>query len=440
MTTRPLPLRSAEPTPAGRPAPTLTCPDCAPTPDPWRAGFTRRRVLQGSAAMVAALGLQTVTSRYSFAAGGEPARGTLVVIQLRGGWDTLSIVVPTADPLYYDLRPGIGIPASQTLALDRSFGLHPALTRMKALYDQGTFAPVLAAGTPDATLSHFEAMDTVERGTATGMNVSGWMNRALEARGATALLSAVQIGSQISLSLTGEAPALVVDSLEDYGIVGYDDLQTQAMAAIRSLYAAEDNAVADQARRTLDSIDLAAQIRTDEPAGSGYPDGAFGQGMSDLARIIKADVGLTMATIDIGGWDMHTNVGTVDWGDMQAQLSDLDAGLGAFVDDLGPAFGRVTVALVSEFGRSILQNGTWGCDHGHGQTMWVLGGGVVGGQVYGTWPGLAEADRFTNDSLAATTDYRDVLGELLVKHVGLGSLSTVFPDHTVTPLGLARSL
>ncbi len=427
---------------------TTTCETCSPAPsftsgpppDMWRGGFTRRRMLQGSAALVAALGLQTVTSRYSFARAAGATGGVLVVVQLRGGWDTLSIVAPVGDPLYATLRPRIAVPAGSALPLDGIFGLHPQLTRLHGLYAAGTFAPVLACGTPDRTLSHFEAMDTVERGSATGRNDSGWMNRALEATGASALFSAVQVGSQVSLSLTGPAPALAVDGLDGYGLDGFDDVQGPAMAALRGLYAAQSDEIATQARRTLDSIDVAAGISASQPVGTGYPTGAFGEGMADLARVIKADVGLTMATIDVGGWDMHTGLGTLDWGDMRAHLIDLDATIGAFVDDLGPRLDDVTVVFVSEFGRAIPENGTMGLDHGHGQTMLVLGGGVNGGRIFGTWPGLAPEDRTTNNSLAGTSDYRDVVGELLVRRLGLGSLSTVFPDHAYAPLGVARAI
>ncbi|WP_088281475.1 DUF1501 domain-containing protein [Kineosporia sp. A_224] len=416
--------------------------DCgtqAPADDPWRKGFTRRRLFQGSTAMVAALGLQTVSTRYAYAAATDT--DTIVVINARGGMDGLNVVVPVTEQRYYALRRNIAVPEGAALPLASGFGLHPAMPKLHKRFQAGQFAPVVAVGTPDRTLSHFEAMDTLERGTAAGNNTSGWMNRVLTARSQTGVFSAVQFGNQLPLSLTGPAPALAMDGIQSFGLAGYDDVRAKAATAFAALYKGVDHPMATQASRTLKAVGTVDTMRATSytPAnGAVYPDGGLGNTLEDLARIIKAKVGLSLATIDIGGWDMHTNEGRVDGGDLRNHLVDLDNALDAFAADLGDGFGDVTVVVLSEFGRTVRENGTVGTDHGHGQVVWVLGGAVNGGRIYGTWPGLTDAAMFTNGSLAATTDYRDVLGDVLAARGGVSSFAKVFPDHTPTPLGIVK--
>ncbi len=420
--------------------------DCGAEPegaDPWRSGFTRRRVLAGSAALVAALGTQTVTSRWAFSAGAAPDTDTIVVVNLRGGWDALNIVVPTFEPRYYQQRPNIAVPEGAALPLARGFGLHPQLKGIHAMFARGTFAPVVAVGTPDTTLSHFEAMDTLERGTATSASRDGWMNRVLQARQQKGVFSAVQFGSQLPLALSGDAPALALDGVQSFGLAGYDDVRAKAASTLLSLYRGVRHPMAAQVRDTLSAIGTLTKVGS-KPytprAGATYPDGnGLANTLKEAARLIKAKVGLTLATIDVGGWDMHTNEGGVAGGDLTNHLRELDGALTAFVADLGPLFDDVTVVLVSEFGRTLRENGTNGTDHGHGQVMWVLGGGVKGGTVYGAWPGLADGALFSNGSLGARTDYRDVLGEILTKRGDVASLARVFPDHRAKPLGLVRA-
>lgn len=417
--------------------------DCGqePTPDdPWRRGFTRRRLFQGSTAMVAALGLQTVTTRYAYSAETLDT-DVVVVINARGGMDGLNVVVPVNEPRYYALRRNIAVPEGAALPLSDGFGLHPAMPRLHAMFRAGTFAPVVAVGTPDRTLSHFEAMDTLERGTAAGNNSTGWMNRVLTARSQTGVFSAVQFGSQLPLALAGPAPALVMTGVQSFGLGGYDDVRAKAATAFRALYKGVDHPMAVQARRTLSAVSTVGTLRGTPyvPAnGAVYPEGGLGGTMSDLAQIIKAKIGLTLATVDVGGWDMHTDEGRVDSGDLRDHLAELDDALGAFVADLGDGMSGVTVVMLTEFGRTVRENGTVGTDHGHGQAVWVIGGGINGGRVYGTWPGLEEDKLFDNGSLAATSDYRDVLGDVLAARGGVGSFTGIFPDYKPTPLGIAK--
>jgi uncharacterized protein (DUF1501 family) len=419
--------------------------DCggeAASADPWRRGFTRRRVVQGTSAMVAALGLQTVTTRYAFAATAKAADAdTVVVISLRGGWDTLNIVVPTFEDRYYQQRPNIAVPKAAALPLARGFGLHPALKQLHGLYGSGSLAPVVAVGTPDTTLSHFEAMDTLERGTATAGTPSGWLNRVLQARGEKGVFSAVQMGSSLPLSLAGDAPALTMNGIQSFGLAGYDDVKVKAANAFGALYKGVKHPVADQVRDTVAALSKVGSIpATPAAAAAGYPQNSGLAGaLMDVARLVKANLGMTIATLDVGGWDMHTNEGRVDGGDMLNHLTELDAALAGFVADLGAAYKNVTVVLISEFGRTIRENGSVGTDHGHGQAMLVLGGGIKGGTVYGAWPGLTDQAQFTNGSLAARTDYRDVLGEVLAKRGRVGSFAKIFPDHKPKAVGLANA-
>lgn len=422
--------------------------DCGGQPepaDPWRRGFTRRRVLQGSTALVAALGLQTVTARYAFSATTDSVgvdSDTIVLVNLRGGWDTLSIVVPTFESAYYRNRPNIAVPKEAALPLSQGFGLHPGLKDLHPLYAGGKLAFVVGVGTPDRTLSHFEAMDTLERGTARGNNASGWLNRVLQERGDKGVFSAVQFGSQLPLALTGEAPALALSSIQSFGLAGYDDVRAKAAKAYAGLYKGLDHPMVLQVKDTLKAIGTADRLRAEQyqPAnGAQYQDYGFSGTLKDIARLVKAKVGLTVATVDVGGWDMHTGLGGVGGGDMANHMRELNDALHAFVTDLGPDLANVTVLLVSEFGRTVRENGTNGTDHGHGQTMWVLGGGVRGGKIHGRWPGLSDSKQFTNGSVAATTDYRDVLADVFGRRGGVGSFATVFPDHRPEPLGVVKS-
>lgn len=417
--------------------------DCGEVPDaidPWRKGFTRRRVIQGSSAMVAALGLQLVTTKHAFSADPALNTDTIVMINLRGGWDSLNVVVPTFENQYYATRPTIAIPKAVALPMADGFALHPELPGLHKLYKDGKFAPIIGVGTPDTTLSHFEAMDTLERGTASGLNESGWMNRLLQARGESGTFSAVQFGASLPLALHGDAPALALNGIQSFGLAGYDDISVQASAALGALYAGVSHPMAAQALETLTAVKTINEIKAAKYAsapGAVYPEGDFGRRLRDTAQLIKRKVGLTISSMDIGGWDMHTNSGGVT-GDLGNHMKELDAGLTAFITDIGAEFNNVTIIVVSEFGRTLAENGTKGTDHGHGQAMWVIGGGIKGGRVYGTWPGLAEGDLTTNRSIAGTSDYRDVIADVLSLRGGVGSFSKIFPDHQPKSLGLAN--
>jgi uncharacterized protein (DUF1501 family) len=411
------------------------CTDLTEQRDQWRHGFTRRRLLAGAGAVgVAALGAQLATTRVAFADPATTTR-TLVVVFLRGGLDGLSVIVPAGDPNYLAARPGIGVQASKLLPADATFGLHPALAPLQPFWKAGTMAAVHAVHNPDASRSHFQAQDCLERGSASQAVRSGWLDRTLAALGPGTTFRAVAEGDSMPRSLVGTESKLVLDGIEGFRLDGPDYLHDKTLAALRTLYTGFEHPVAQQAKVTLQALDAARKLaRTPYQPVKPYPPGGFGDQLLDVARMIKAGVGLRVAAVDIGGWDMHTGLGNVDGGDMVNNLGTLAQGLAAFATDLGDKLGDVTVVTMSEFGRRVAQNGNQGTDHGHGGLMMLLGGGLNGGQVHGKWPGLAKS-ALDNGDLAGANDVRDVLGELLARRFNVADTKKIFPDHTYKPLG-----
>jgi uncharacterized protein (DUF1501 family) len=399
----------------------------------WRGGFTRRRVVAGMGAVgVAALGSQLVTTRVAFAAPAAATTRTLVVVFLRGGMDGLSLVVPAFDADLYKARPTIAVPQSKLLAGHRGFGLHPSLAPLYPYWKSGQLAAVHAVGFPDVSRSHFQAQDCVERGaTSTGVR-TGWLDRMLTALGPGSTFRAVANSGAQPRSLLGAESKVVIDGLSDFALAGTSD---DTMAALQTLFTGVDNPYAAQSLLTLGAMTAARAL----PASTSttYPAGEFATALADVARLIKSGAGVRVATIDVGGWDMHTGLGKVDGGDMKTHLDDLSAALAAFGADLGTKLDDVNLVAMSEFGRRVAENGNAGADHGHGGLMLLLGGGLMGGRVHGTWPGLAPANLDRGD-LAVANDYRDVLGELLATRFGVTNTSAIFPAHTYKRLGVAR--
>jgi len=416
---------------------TSDCQQCSP-------GYSRRTVLKGAGVIAgAAVGSSLLPARYAFADGpGSAAGDVLVVLSLRGGFDGLSAVVPGNDPDYRRLRPGIGVPAASLVPLDGTFGLHPALAPLKALYDAGSLALVHAVGSPDPTRSHFEAQREMERSAFGAPVPGGWLDRYLAATGAGGAFSGVARGSMLPLSLSGPVPALAMSSLKDYTLSAWSGYRADYSRALAGLQAGVSHPAAGMAAATLGSLDTMAAVTANpyvSANGAVYDDTDISRAFRDLAQLIRARVGLRVACLDMGNWDMHKGLGRVDSGWMTNQLRDLGRGLAAFAADTGLA--GVTVVTLSEFGRRAQENGSGGLDHGHGNAMFVLGGGVQGGRVYGQWPGLS-AGALDQGDLAGTTDFRVVLGELLADRCGAGAnvLGQVFPGWRPASLDLARPL
>jgi len=401
----------------------------------WEKGFTRRRFLAGAGMVATAcLGSQLVTARYAFAAPSAGNGKTMVVVFLRGGFDGLGAVIPGDDPDYLTARGTMAIPSGSLLPLDRTFGLHPSLSALMPLWDRRQLGIVHAVGPRATNRSHFAAQDYIERGVESPGTQTGWLARALADSGPGTTFRAVCEGSTVATSLAGESGTVAMQGIDS---VQLSRSTPALLTALESLYTGLGGLAGEHGLLTLQTLADAVPIRAQFPdpaPGAVYSNDAVGQRMADIARLIKAQAGLRVATIDIGGWDMHTNAGGVT-GDMASNVAALAKALAAFVTDIGSWISEVTVVTMSEFGRRVPRNGSGGTDHGHGNVMFLLGGGVNGGLVHGSWPGLGP-DELVNGDLAAANDYRDVLGEVTQHSLGIGSLASVFPGLAYHPLGV----
>jgi uncharacterized protein (DUF1501 family) len=389
--------------------------------------LTRRSFLRTSAIALGAVGTAP-TWLLRAAAQGKSGRKVLVAIFQRGAADGLNVVVPFFEPRYYQVRPSIALPQpgrpNGAIDLDGRFALHPALQPLKALWDSRQLAIVHAAGSPDASRSHFDAQDFMECGTPGIKRDDGWLNRAL-APGApdSSPVRAIASGAQLPKTLQGSRGAIAVDSLPRFQVA---DKSTADV--LENLYSSSlDAQLKAQGKATFDAIKLIDSVRSrpyTPVAGAQYV-GDFGQRLQQIARLIKADVGVEVAFADIGGWDHHSN----ENGQLTNQLRQFGSSLAAFTQDLGDRMEDVVIVTMSEFGRTVNENGNAGTDHGHGNVMMVVGGGVRGGRICGEWPGLEPEQLFERRDLAVTTDFRDVLGELVTGHLGQ-NVNQVFPGYT----------
>jgi len=408
------------------------------------APVSRRKLLAaGAAGAFAGLVGDQLATQLAFAADSSYAGDVLVLLSLRGGFDGLSAVVPAGDAGYYAARPGIAVPKSRLIGGGSYFGLNPALAPLLPYWKAGTLGAVHAVGQPAPNRSHFSAMEELERAAPGTSLRTGWLDRMMGGLGADAPFDAVSVGSAMPARvLAGPAPNLGLTSVDDFALSGEDPNRPMA-ATMAALYAGAPAALAQTTAMTTGALATTGQLKAAgyQPAnGAAYPDTDLGKALRDVARLIKADVGLLSATVDSGDWDMHENLGTAVPGKkMYDHLAELAKALAAFAKDLGTAgLARVTLVTVSEFGRRVGQNGSGGLDHGYGNAMLVLGGAVRGGKVHGRWPGLAAA-RLVDGDLAVTTDYRAVIGEILRARCGIGDVTRVFPGVRPSNLGLVAA-
>lgn len=412
--------------------------------------MTRRIFLRnGSAALVGLGFVPAFVARAAAAA--QTRQKILIAVFQRGAADGLNMVVPFGDPAYYASRPTIAIPRpggdTGAIDLDGFFGLHPRMAPLAPMFRDGHLAIVHACGSPDETRSHFDAQDYMESGTpGVKSTTDGWMNRYLahakDHAERSSPFRAVALTQALPRSLAGGAPALAIGQLDNFGIRAGQ--QTDLMAnAFASQYAqAADAMLGSTGREAFDAVKM---MKTANPAGyapangAEYPRSGFGDAMKQIAQIIKADLGLEVAFTELGQWDHHANEGGAT-GQLANRLDDLASGLAAFARDMGDRMADIALVTMSEFGRAVRENGTRGTDHGHGNAMLVLGGGVKGGTVYGRWPGLAEEQRWQGRDLAITTDFRDVFAECVSAHLGAKDVSPIFPGFTPSArLGLFRA-
>ncbi|MGO8757743.1 MAG: DUF1501 domain-containing protein [Terracidiphilus sp.] len=372
----------------------------------------------------------------------------LVVVFQRGAADGLNVVVPYREKNYYAMRPSIAIPENQVLDLDGFFGLHPSLAAFKPLYDRGHLAIVHACGSPDMSRSHFDAQDYMESGTPGVKGAEdGWLNRALQAEDACncarhrqehTAFRALALGAEVPRTLAGKIPAIAIDNVNNFNVAGRGPAPSPAASAFEAMYADTGDRILHTAGdETFEAVKMlkAANPAQYTPApGANYPNSEFGNNMRQIAQLLKANLGVEAAFTDLSGWDTHQNQGGVN-GQLANRLSDFSASIAAFWRDMGDAADNVTLVTMSEFGRTARENGTGGTDHGHANAMFVLGGQVKGGKVYGRWPGLDNDQLNQGRDLALTTDYRQVLGEVVTHSLGAENLEPVFPGAKLSRAG-----
>ena len=363
------------------------------------------------------------------------SRRILVIVSLRGGVDAINAVVPYGDPDYYRLRPTLAIPRPKTrgaaaLDLDGFFGLHPSLRPLLTLWERQELAVVHAVGWPGVSHSHFEAWEEIECG-AVGEDrpQSGWLARALGTGGASrSPLSAVAFADTMPRLLSGALGATVLTSLDEFRLTAADDRRGRFERALRTAYSRAAFPVGAAGVATLDALDALERLTARTDGGDPRPSTLFMRQLGMIARLIRADVGLEAASAELSGWDFHFAEGATA-GAMATRLDELANGLIRFREELGDYWKRVVVVAISEFGRRAAENGSGGTDHGQAGTILVAGGTVRGGRIYGDWPGLSPDRLASPGDLAITTDFRDVLMEVLPSELPLLARQRIFPRY-----------
>jgi len=392
----------------------------------------------------------TPMPRLAFAPRTTAPRGdVLVVVFLRGAADVLNMVVPHAEDAYYALRPVLAIPRpddrraapeERVADLDGFFGLHPAMRPLLDAWEARHLAIVHACGAPDESRSHFKAMELMERGVQQEQGpASGWIGRHLASldTGNPSPLRAIGLGDMPPRSLRGRVPVSALRSIADFHLQGAPGAVAHMQALLGRLYSGGD-ALAALGRETLAimrTVQRLSAARYQPAHRARYPESAFGAALRQVAMLVKAEVGLEVAAVDAGGWDTHFAQGG-SRGQMARLLADLSAGLAAFHADLLEYWPRLTLVTMSEFGRRAAENGSLGTDHGHGSMMMVLSGSARGGRVHGRWPGLSPERLVGPGDLAVTTDYRDILAEVLTARLNNPAVEMVFPGYQPRPRGL----
>lgn len=415
--------------------------------------ISRREMLRRSAALTALASAQFMwpgwMPRLSFADKNSALKGDILVcVFLRGGADGLNVIVPHGEKAYYQARPTINIARpddssadskNRALDLDGFFGLNPAMAPLLPIFKAHQMLAVHATGSPDPTRSHFDAMDFMERGVPGNHTLSsGWLGRHLEAMASNSPLRAIGWGNALQQSLRGSVSAISLKSIVDFHLQGRPDAANDMLKSLNQIYAAgptDMKTVSDQTNAILDIVGKVNVAGYKPAADAQYSNKSdFDMALMQTAALIKADVGLEVAAIDLGGWDTHHNE-TVD---LPNELDKLSKGLAAFHADMGDLMGKITVVVMSEFGRRVQENASKGTDHGHGNMMLVMGNNVTAKPVVAKWPGLTKEQLSNGDDLQITTDYRDVLAEILTTRVGNDQMGVVFPNFTLTAPGVVK--
>ena len=407
--------------------------------------MSRREMLRRTSTVAAISAMQMSLPRWmprlAFAPKYQAPRGdVLVVVFLRGGADALNMIVPHGEDAYYNARPQLAIARPDTsgsdpksVDLDGFFGLHPAMASLTPIFQAGDMTAVHAAGSTDPSRSHFEAMSFMERGTPGDNTLStGWVGRhlALLDTGNASPMRAVGWGTAAQEALRGPISPVAIKSIADYHLGGRLDVAAQMMESINALYSLDTEDLYSAAESTKSAVEVVAGINIDQYQTNNnavYPENDFALGLMQTAALIRADVGLEAACLDLGGWDTHANQGASE-GTHAQLMTDLAEGLAAFYADMTADMDRITVVVMSEFGRRVKENANFGTDHGHGGVMFVMNGNLQPEPIYALWPGL-EPDYLDRGDLAITTDYRDVLATILTQRLNNPGVAEIFPNH-----------
>jgi len=405
---------------------------------------TRRVFLKSGGMAMLSLGFAPSFLARTVEAAGQ-RRKLLIALFQRGAVDGLNMVVPYGESEYYRLRPSIAIArpgkAGGATDLNGFFGLHPAMSALKPLWDNRSLAIVHACGSPDSTRSHFDAQDYMETATPGVKSTrDGWMNRYLQASAAERNpLRGVALTRQMPRVLQGAAPALAMGRVGEFAVRSDMGTQTSFESAYEQAADQVLNGTADEAFDAMRTLKRVNSGRRAAPVN--YPRSPFGLALQEIARLAKADVGLEVAFAESGNWDHHVNEGGVT-GQLARRLDDFAGGVAALAADLGDRMADTVIVTMSEFGRAVAENGNGGTDHGHGNAMMLIGGPVAGGKIYGVWPSLAQEKRFEGRDLAVTTDFRDVFADVVTRHLGASPalIGRVFPGYaSKQALGLIKA-
>lgn len=424
-------------------------PTSSGSPESSGMELSRRGLLGGSALAAAAMvGAPAILSSRARALGIGVTRDVLVHVYLRGGADGLTLVPPYGDAQYYARRPTLSVPLPGTLngavvlPGNNFFGLAPAAAPLLTPYNAGKLAIVHATGLVDPSRSHFDAQKYMELGTtsqfASTIN-TGWIGRHLASStpAGNGLLRAIALQDGLPRALNGGPASLPIRDPDAFVIPGSSTTANARRLRLSAMYSSEGPPLGPAANATFATIDLLNSVNFTGyvPAnGAVYPSSTFGTQMKTTATMIKANIDLEVVSIDVGGWDLHNQLGPLI-GTMANKMDDLARALTAFFTDMGTLMDSVTVVVMSEFGRRAYENSSGGIDHGHGNAMLVMGGHVNGGQVIANWPGLA-TNQLDSGDLAITIDHRDVLAEIVLDRLGNTNLGTVFPNYTPTFRGV----
>ncbi len=413
--------------------------------------MNRRFFLKNSGIALASIGAATMSpsflTRTLAQANKDGRRKILIAIFQRGAMDGLNAVVPYGEQDYYSMRPSIAVPRpassgqpnqAPAIDLDGFFALHPTLAPFKPVYDSGQLAIIHAVGSPDSSRSHFDAQDYMESGTpGVKSTADGWLNRYLQSKvdRAASPFRAVAMGPNMPRTMQGKASAIAMNNINDFALrAGGGEMGQAIQGGFEAMYAQTVNdALRGTGKETFEAVKLLKRANPGQYSaapGVSYPRGPFGDRLKQVAQLIKSDIGLEVAFTDIGGWDTHANQGSSQ-GQLANRLTEFAQGISALYADLNDRAADVVIVTMTEFGRTARENGNRGTDHGHASAMFVLGGSVKGGKVYGKWPGLKSGQMYEGRDLAITTDFRDVFAELAKNHLGAANLNTIFPGYQV---------